>query len=401
MNLMQLSKADNISISAVSLVLVCPSDRLRQTFANALQGQHAKLVRQYNAYPNSESLLTAPELDCDAVVIDIDTDPELALDLVESVCAQRSSLTVMVYARAQNPDLLVRAMRTGAREFLSDPLSTGTLADAMVRAAARRSELNAPKRVKGKVLVFWGAKGGSGVTTLASNFALSLLKEAGREVALLDLNLHIGEIALLLGLETRFTLIDALRNSARLDREFVSTLMTRHPSGLAVLAASDAYLSSVSIEDGSIERLLHILREQFAYVVVDAGPSLGRQSPALFDAADTIYLVAQADIPSLRNAQRFISNGFHAKQQQVEVVLNRFEPNRLGLDEDRISKALGVPPKWSVPNDFAAVRQAQNTGEPLVFRQSPVVRALRQMARAACGKPIEEPKKKKLSFFGL
>ena len=216
----------------------------------------------------------------------------------------------------------------------------------------------------------------------------------------MELNLNIGDVALVLGLEARFTLTDALKNSTRLDRDFVATLMTHHQSGLAVLAASDSYAPAPPVDHSAISRLLHILQEQFAYVVVDAGPSLGSHATALFEAADAIYLVSQADIPSLRNAQRFVTNGLQVKHQQLEVVLNRFEANKLGLDQDRISKALGVAPKWMVPNDFAAVRHSQNTGESLMLKQSPVTKALRQMARAACGKPIEEVKKKRLGLFG-
>jgi pilus assembly protein CpaE len=226
------------------------------------------------------------------------------------------------------------------------------------------------------------------------------MKEAGREVALLDLNLKIGDVGVVLGLEARFTIMDALRNAERLDRDFVSTLMAHHSSGLAVLPASDAYVPSVSVDNSTLERLLGILREQFAYVVVDAGPSLGNQAEVLFQAADTIYLVSQVDIPSLRNAQRFIAHGLHAKSQQIEIVLNRFEPNKLGFDEQRISKALGMTPKWKIPNDFAAVRQSQNTGEPLIQRQSPVTRSLHQMARGACGKPLDDGKKKRRGLFG-
>ena len=112
-------------MSAVSCVLICPNDRRRQAFTNAIQGQHAKLLRQYGAYPSPESLLAAAEMDCDAVVVDIDSDPDLALDLVEAVCSQCPASTVMVYARGENQDLLVRSMRAGAREFLADPLAAG------------------------------------------------------------------------------------------------------------------------------------------------------------------------------------------------------------------------------------------------------------------------------------
>lgn len=374
------------------VVVICPSGGNRQMLAQAFAGQSAEIIATIPAYPSYNDLLSLSDMDCDVFVIDLDADADSALDLVETLCARKPSLTAMVYARNQTPDLLMASMRAGAREFLTGSVAPGVLADALLRAAARRAE-QAVKRTRGKVLVFWGAKGGSGVTTLATNFAIALRRETGGEVALVDLNPQLGDVAVLLGLTPRFTVADAFRNPGRLDEEFVSSLVAGHSSGVSVLAAPDTYTTS-PVDRSSVGTLVELLQNRFPYAVIDAGLGLGSGAEALFRQADSIYVVSQLDIPSLRNSQRFISYLRRFAPLEVELVLNRFEPRKMEFDEQRLAKAVGQQPKWRVPNDYATVRRAANTGAPLISEKAPITQVICQMARAACGKaPLQEPKK--------
>ena len=386
-------------MNPLSVILICPDDHRRRGLVISLAQNHANVTREFGGYP-SYNHLNLDDLDCDVVVVDLDGDHDVALDLIETLCGAQSSPTVMAYSRHENPELLVRCMRAGAREFLTDPIAPAALAEALVRASARRVENSRRKLTAGKVLVFWGAKGGAGVTTLATNFAVALKRESAREVALVDLHLQLGDIAVFLGMKPQFTLLDALESGERLDKDLVSTMMTEHKSGLSVLAAADRYTPAAAIHNGSLGKLLYVLREQFPYVVVDAGTALGGGANILFELADAVYLVAQVDIPSLRNAQRMYSYLEDTCADRVQVVLNRFDPRKAEIDEDRITKALGVAAKWKVPSDYQGVRRSQNIGEPLVTENSAVSRTLYQMARAACGKTVDSEGKRRFGLFG-
>jgi pilus assembly protein CpaE len=289
-------------------------------------------------------------------------------------------------------------MWAGAREFLTLPLTSRALTEALLRAVTRRLD-NTGGRNVGKLLVFLGAKGGTGVSTIAANFALALRAEAAAETALLDLDLEIGEGSLLLGLQPRFTLADAVRDAGRLDRELLSGMLTRHENGLALMAGPEVYQGAAAFQNGDLTKLLHLMREQFTYLVVDAGPNLGKSAELLFELAEFIYVVIQADVPGLRNAQRYVSYLQRYGAAKVRLVLNRYDPRRHEIDEEHIAKAVGVSVDWKIPNDYAAVRKSQNTGVPLAMLDSPVSRALRQMARAACGKASEASPKKKFGMF--
>jgi pilus assembly protein CpaE len=123
-------------------------------------------------------------------------------------------------------------------------------------------------------------------------------------------------------------------------------------------------------------------------VVVDAGSCSGNIPDALFEMADTVYLVTEANLPALRNARRLIS-WFEGKESTrgLEIVLNRFNSRKVEIDEDSTMKALSRPADWKIPNDYMSVRSAQNLGRALVMQDTPISRAVCQMAKAACAAP--------------
>jgi pilus assembly protein CpaE len=389
---------ESLSMSALSLVLIGPNEERRRALARVLAGPQATISREISRYPQLDDLATILESDCDVVIVDLDPDPERALDVVENLCGRNSLITVMVYSSYANSELLVRCMRAGARELLAEPVLPGTAAEALVRASVRRDEVRRHKTATGKLLVFVGAKGGSGVTTVASNFAVALANHG--KVALVDLDLQLGDAALMLGLSTSFTVLDALENLHRLDSDFLSGLMAKHVSGLAVLGAPDL-IPSLQPSNNGMERLLRLAREDFAYVVVDAGSHSIDMYELLFNAASTAYLVAQVSVADLRNANRFVSRYFSgADAEKLEIVLNRYAPRNFEIDEGAITKALTRPAKWKIPNDFAAARRAQNTGVPLASGKNPAARSFAQMAAAASGQTTAPEKRKRFGLFG-
>lgn len=389
---------DSLNSNTLSVALIGPEELHRKPIAEALAELHVSVTREFSTYPELDDVLRLLEADYDVVIIELDSNPEHALDLVESICGN-SSLTVMVYSAQVFPEMLVRCMRAGAREFLTPPITPSTIAEAMVRAAVRRPTPGLAKKVGGKSLVFIGAKGGSGVTTIAGNFAISLAQESGKNTLLIDLNLPFGDAALDLGITTQFSAANALQNFSRLDSNFLSKLLIKHNSGLSVLVAPDKY-TPIHASDEAVEKLLAIARQDFDYVVVDAGSKFGSTAKALFETSSTVYLVTQVSVSELRNSNRLIAEFFASDRAKVEIVLNRYTPHSLGIDEESITKALTLPASWKIPSDYPAAQQAQNTATPLALDESPISRVIRQMARRACGLPPVPEKKKRFSLFG-
>lgn len=194
---------ESVSTRPLAAIILSASEDGRRILATALQGARAEVIRTA-PLPSREDLRGLLEPGCDVLLVDIDSEPEPGLELVETACALDPAMTVMVYGTQTDSTLLVRCMRAGAREFLNEPLSSASVAEALVRAAVRREEVQSLKKSKGRTIVFVGAKGGSGVTTLAANFAVALANESGQSVALVDLNVCLGDAALTLGLTSEF-----------------------------------------------------------------------------------------------------------------------------------------------------------------------------------------------------
>ena len=394
----QLLSDSTSAIGATSVALVVPNEPLRASIARMLDSMQASVIRECAYYPEAQQLEELVALDCDVFVVDLDANPEQALALIETLCGRETTATVMATSVSKDSALLIRSMRAGAREFLPGPIQPNTISEALARTLARHEKTQ--QHAIGKVLMFAGSKGGAGVTTVATNFAVALTKENAGKVVAVDMDMQLGEVALGLGLAPQFSILDALKNESRLDKDFLMTLLVRHTSGLAVLASPEQY-TSFSPSANSLQNLIGILRHEFAFVVVDAGTAAGSTEEALMDLADSIYLVTEMSIPALRNARRLMS--FIAGRQRnphVEVVINRFNSREMEIDEDSATKALGRPVDWRIPNDFLSVRTAENTGVPLAMKDSVISRVMHKMATSATGRTVHAVKKSK-TLLGL
>ncbi|MGD0546881.1 MAG: AAA family ATPase, partial [Terracidiphilus sp.] len=383
---------DSLGSDVLSIALVGPDEGRRKAAATALAACQSGEIREFSSYPPSlDDVPKLLEQRYDVIIIDLDSHPEYALELVESICAKGTS-TVMVYSQKADSELLVRCMRAGAREFLTLPFTHSTMAEALVRASARRPTTRPAKKTGGRLMAFLGAKGGDGVTTLACNFAVSLAQESDQSTLLIDLDLPLGDAALNLGVVAEYSAINALQNAARLDSAFLSKLLVKHSSGVSVLAAPGKFPQFDATHD-AIDRLLAVARQDFDNVVIDMGSRLDLMGTSLFKEGSTVYLVIQAGIAGLRNSNRLISQYFSTGIPKLEIVLNRYDTRTIGVAEDQITKALTRPAQWKIPNDYAAVRRMQTTAIPLALEDSPISRLIRQMSRSACGLPAVAEKK--------
>jgi pilus assembly protein CpaE len=399
---------DSIGAEPLSIAVISPDVRRRNMAVSALDKFPNGRIREFISYPpDIESVTLMLKKSFDVVIIDLDSDPEYTLALVENICADGAT-NIIVYSEQVDPGLMVRCLRAGAREFLHTPITSAAMTEALVRVWARRldsppqeiEEEVLPQDAPGKLLVFQSAKGGSGVTTLATGFAVSLAELSRQRTLLIDLNFPLGDAALGLGLKSTYTTVNAIENVSRLDSHFLASLLVQHRSGLFVLAAPSE-MNPVHPADEAIGTMLRVALQGFVYVVVDAGSKLDLQRAYRFDPSVTVYLVTQLGIPELRNANRLIRQLPVEGGPTLEIVVNRFDAGSEGIKEGHVAKALTRPVRWKIPNDYAAVRRMQNSATPLTQEDTPIARAIREMTQSVCGKPVEAEKKKARSFFSF
>jgi pilus assembly protein CpaE len=303
----------------------------------------------------------------DVVIVDTRANPSSALATIEQLRAEAPGIAIFAVALAADPNLILQAMRAGANEFFAWPPADDTFHEAIRRTASRREAAQGPRQAA-TTLVFFGAKGGAGTTTMAVNTAVELARLSKRSTVVVDLKPGLGEVALFLGIRPRYSVLDAIDNLHRLDREFLRELVAKHKSGLEILAGSDQFERPGPADGTAVEELFRLLTRQYEYVVIDAGSQINACTvPALYT-ADQIFLVANPDVPSVRNAQRLLERvrELGACGERARVLMNRAaEP--YPIPAKQIETALGRPIHHTFPSDYKTVSAALNSGVPLAL----------------------------------
>jgi pilus assembly protein CpaE len=333
----------------------------------------------------------------DVMFIDLGSDTEHALNLVHSL-SENNSATVMVYSAQAGRDLVIRCMRAGAREFLNLPLAPGEMAGALARVPVRDPSLSQAAAPTRKLMVFLGSKGGCGVTTIATSFAVSLAQDSGQSTLLIDLGLPLGDAALHLGMVCDYSTTNALEDWNRLDASFLRSLVGNHDSGLSVLSAPGEFPRTEATTQ-AINRLLAVARQNFQNVIVDIGSRMDLMGSALFDHSTHLYLVSQVGISEMRNANRLLTQ-FFSRFGKLQVVLNRHKSHALGFSDEQVAKVLTRRVQWKIPDEDTTGMRARRAISDLALEESAISKPIRQMARAECGLPALEEKKRTFSLFG-
>jgi pilus assembly protein CpaE len=361
----------------------------------------------------TESRATAEGVGPDVVVVDIRHDASTGMAAIERLRAGHGGVAVFAIAAAAEPDLILQAMRAGANEFFAwqpgGPTQRAmeeSFHGALRRHAARRDAAHAGARQPCMTLVFLGAKGGAGTTTVAVNSAVELARLTKRNTVALDLKPTLGEVALFLGVRPRFTVLDAVENLHRLDKDFLKELVSKHKSGLDILAGSEQFDRPGPQDAPAIEELLRVLAKTYDYIVIDAGNMISSCSAAALYAADSIFLVTNPDVPSIRNAQRLVDRvrQLGAGSERIKVLLNRDSDQNI-IAPTQIETALGYGIHHTFSSDYRAVSTALNSGVPLALaNHSEIATQFGSFTRHLLGQSDEgraEQPEKRRAFLGL
>ena len=310
----------------------------------------------------------------DVFIVDIRSDASSGMATIERLRAGHHHVSIFAVASTSEPELILQAMRAGANEFFAWNAAAGgrtfeeSFQGAIRRTAARRDAATAGARQPCVTHVFLGAKGGSGTTTVAINTAVEIARLTKRPTVVIDLKQCMGEVALFLGVRPRFTVLDAIENLHRLDKDFLRELMTRHKSGLDILAGSEQFDRPNANDAGAIEELLRVLGKIYDFIIIDVGNVVNACAVASLYAADTVFLVANPDVPSIRNAQRLVDRvrQLGAGSERVKVLLNRTSEHHL-IEPKQIETALGLGIHHKFASDYRTVSTALNSGVPLTL----------------------------------
>jgi len=326
----------------------------------------ARTVHAASSYPSAATdplIARLHTLNPDVILVDVPVEnASAALLAIELLRQELPEVAVFAVGSMSQPQVIVSAMRAGAREFVERPTTTSDLLEAFVRLSTTQRKVKR-EGPRGKVFTVVNAKGGSGATTVAVNLALAL-QSAYSNVALVDLA-PLGHASLHLNLKAPFTVADAIRNLHRMDSSLLESFMTRHAGGLHLLAGANTPTGN---EPAATEhaRLFDLMAGHFRYVVVDASSRLDAAIRLVGNLSETVLLVAHADVASLWSASRVVQFlGENAGRERVKLVLNRFRKIP-GFHESDAETASGASLLWKIPNQYFAVSAAIDRGIPLM-----------------------------------
>ena len=336
-------------------------------------------------------------------LIDFDQDRRGAAMLAERIRSGLPSVAVFAVSSQVHPEAILEAMRCGCGEYLAKPLDREQLISAMLRIGAQRKEKVDQSRAQ--LVAFMGAKGGCGVTALASQMGALLAGAFSRNTLLIDLHPDFGDAARYLTLtKSRYNFFELVENIDRLDVDFLQSFLVKHSSGLDLIPASEG---SITGREGlppiALSQTLDFLSLRYEFVLADLPPSLNAENMTVIQECNQLYLITVAEVAAVRNVVRQLEYlGNHGvPRQKIKVVVNRHQKNN-AITDAQIEKVVGQEIYWRIPNQYPQVVKTIYEGDPIAqLSSSEVTRSLKKWAEAIGKKTGTETKKNEGRILGL
>jgi pilus assembly protein CpaE len=386
------------------VAIVDPCDATREPLRNLLLGvESVWLEAECSRY--EFFIDVARQSTPDLVVVALDADHAKAMQLIAHLGVEFPSMPILAVSGKGDGQSILQALRSGAKEFLTQPVVLEELLLALQRlkAAAGASNgaasSNGTAKVDSLVVAVAGSRGGVGTTSLAVNLGCNLAQTKGHNVALVDLDLALGDADVALDLIPDYTLADVALNIDRLDMTFLRRSLCKHATGLSLLPHPVQMEDIALIHEDHLQRVINLLRASYSHLLFDLSKRFTPTDLTAMRMADVILLVAQLELTSLRNVVRMLHtlNGEDGLGDKIKVVINRVGSEECDISLKKAEETIGKPIYWQVPNDYKAMLGARNAGVPLLEHapKSKAQLSLQGLAHALCGKPAGSAPAKK------
>ena len=369
--------------NVLRIALVDPNDGSRESLKAMLLGMETVWLEadcsRYEFYSDVIEQ-TRP----DVGVISLDSDPERAIELIQKLSAEAPDTAILAASENTDGHQILRTIRAGASEFLTLPLAMDDLQDALQRVAQQKFGSTESGSRSCEVIAVAGATGGVGTTSTAVNLGCILAEDTRNSVALIDLDVALGDADVFLDAIPDYTLADVVQNISRLDIQLLKQSLTKHSSGLYLLPRPVELHDTAAITEESVRKVVGLMKASFSHLIIDLSKTYSAADMAAIEGATKVLLVTQLDLPCLRNVVRLMMSfeEIDGMQDKVEIVVNR-----AGLESGQISlkkakETLGREIYALLPNDYRTMVEVRNNGVPLVTQapKAAITQALRGVA---------------------
>jgi pilus assembly protein CpaE len=299
----------------------------------------------------------------DILLANLDPNLEIGFEIVQRALRASDQIAVIGISRTTDPQMIIRAMRSGCVQYVCSPVDIKDLSNAIYRV--RQTHFGTSQNSK-RICVL-GATGGAGATTIACNLAMELASFTGQSVGLVDLNIEFGDINCALNLDPKYTISDLCRGEGDMDRAMVQSAMHEMPSKVAILSCPRTLIEGRHVTADGIYQLLMILGSLYSHVVVDMPRSLLAETAHALEGADMVLLVTQLSVPSVRNATRIMEflQSAGAPDDAIKIVLNRAQSDHGNISVHDVEVHFNRPVFAKIPSDYKHVISALNLGHPI------------------------------------
>ena len=309
----------------------------------------------------------------DQVLLDVMLPKLDGYQVAEKIRAEEGGsrhVPIIMLTAEREVEQKVRGLRAGADDYLIKPFHPAELLarikSLLARFAPRDTLLARPPL--GRILAFYGAKGGVGTTTIAINAAIALHREMGRKVCLVDANLQFGDhrVFLDLGLD-RKSVIDVV-TAPTIDGDLIKNVLVKHDAGIDLLLAPPSPETAELVHPEHLPKIVEILSTMYDYILIDVDKRLDDINLGIFEAATTVFVVMTADLSCLKNVRLILETMNHLgyPPAKVQLVLNRSNAFT-GINVKSAEGALKRAIDHQVVNEYRGAISALNSGAPFMF----------------------------------
>lgn len=374
--------------NVLRIAVVDPNDASRDALKSSLLGLDTVWLEaecsRYEFFPD-----VLAQTNPDIGFVAIDSDPDRALDLVAELTKSAPECAILVASSSTDGNLILRAMRAGAKEFLTEPLKPEDMAAALQRVARQRQGAGGKDRGC-TVIAVTGATGGVGSTSLAVNLGCALAVDPDHSVVLVDLDLCLGDADVFLDTIPEYTLTDVAQNVSRLDLTLLKRSLTKHDSGLYLLPRPVQLEDAKLVTPDDMVRVVGLLRATFTHIIFDTSKSFNPLDMFAMREADSVLLITQLDLPCLRNVVRLMMSFKETGKidEKVKIVVNRVGYETGQISMKKAQETVGREIYWQIPNDYRVMVEVRNNGVPLI-QQAPkaaITQSICQLGNDLSGK---------------
>ena len=333
------------------------------------------------------------------LIHEVGSNADESFNHVESLLHSKEVDEVFLTSAHADQDLLMRAIRTGVKEFLIQPLNEEEIKQSLERFKMRQDKSSTVVPITpGHIINVIGAKGGVGTTTVAVNLAASLAEKKGvKSVALVDMNMLFGEVPLFLEIKPKHDLSEITKQVSRLDNTFLMNALSKSSAGVYVLPSPRHFDHNDALDPKVMDRILELMSRMFDYVIIDGGHPLNPMFLKLLATSDTVLLTAVLTLPCLTNIDKLLRsllNLGYPVDKLIKVVMNRYiKSSEISLDdaENGISKKIF----WTIPNDYRTTLTAINQGKALsqIAKNAAITKSFKDLADCIAAGELKTEKK--------